>query len=83
MSAHSSARPQEILDRLRWVADGSGEQVDPPVDWRDAAGELYAALESCLGTLEAAGKCRQCGKPLGAYCIECAWPHKRKPGRER
>jgi hypothetical protein len=77
MSAKPTPDPKEVQARLHWVKAGSPELSVVPEEWRAVAVELYDALDLALTQLEAAGKCRKCGKPIGSYCLPCAWPHRR------
>jgi len=82
MSAETFKDPRGVLEKLGWVRTGSSEPPDARLeDWQAAAAELFEALDAALGQLDAAGLCRGCGKPLGSYCLECAWPHKRRSER--
>jgi hypothetical protein len=81
MNSRPSENPRRVLAKLAWVRTGSGEMPDAGLDWQTAAAELFNALDEALGQLDAAGLCRGCGKPLGSYCLECAWPHKRRSER--
>ena len=81
MSAKTTPDAKEVLARLHWVKAGDPESSAVPTDWQAAAEELYDALDATLKQLETAGLCRQCGEPLGLYCVRCAWPSKRQ--RER
>jgi hypothetical protein len=81
MSAKTTPDPTEVLARLRWVQAGKAELSAVPTDWQAVAEELYMALEAAHKQLEAAGLCRQCGEPLGLFCVQCAWPSRRR--RER
>jgi len=83
MSSEPSENPRGVLEKLAWVRNEIGKSPDAVLDWQTAAGELFDALDQALGRLDAAGMCRGCGKPLGAYCLECAWPHKRLRERLR
>jgi len=78
MSSEPSENPRRVLEKLAWVRNGIGQPPDAGLDWQRAAAELFDALDRALGQLDAAGLCRGCGKPLGTYCLECAWPHKRR-----
>jgi len=82
MSAKSTPEPKEVLARLHWVKAGNPELFVVPKDCQAVAVELYAALDATLMRLEAAGLCRGCGRPLGSYCLQCAWPHKRTHQRQ-
>ena len=82
MSDKTTLDLKEVLERLHWVKVGDPEQSGVPTDWRAAAVELYDALDATLMRLEAAGLCRQCGRPLGAYCVQCAWPSRRRRERQ-
>lgn len=74
MSAMSTPDPKQVLARLKWVKAGRpGEDADP-VNWKNAAEELFDTLETTCERLDAAGLCRKCGRPLGSYCVQCAWP---------
>jgi hypothetical protein len=81
MSSKTMPDPKQVLARLDWVKGGDHESLAAPTDWQDAAGELYDALDATLKQLEAAGLCRQCGEPLGLYCVKCAWPSRRRRKR--
>jgi hypothetical protein len=81
MSAKTTLDPRQVLTRLHWVKAGDPDLSAAPRDWQAVAGELYDALDASLKQLEAAGLCRQCGEPLGLYCVQCAWPSRRR--RER
>lgn len=83
MSSTTSEDPRRVLEMLAWVRTGSDDKPDTERGWQEAAGKLYAALDTALSQLAAAGLCRGCGKPLGSYCLECAWPHKRRTARLR
>ncbi len=82
MSATTAPDPKDVLARLHWVKAGSPELFAAPTEWRAAAAELYDALEATFTRLKAAGLCRGCGRPLGSYCAQCAWPHKRSRERQ-
>jgi hypothetical protein len=82
MSAKTTPDPKEVLERLHWVKAGDPEQSGVPTDWQAAAVELYDALDVTSRRLEAAGLCRQCGRPLGSYCMQCAWPSRRRRERQ-
>jgi len=77
MSVKPTPDPKEVLARLHWVKVGSPELSVFPREWSAAAVELYDSLDAALAQLEAAGKCRKCGRPIGSYCLQCAWPHRR------
>jgi hypothetical protein len=81
MSTKTTPDPKEVLSRLNWVKAGDPKLSAAPPDWQAVAGELYDALDTTLKQLEAAGLCRQCGESLGLYCVQCAWPSRRR--RER
>ncbi len=81
MSTRTTPDPKEVLARLNWLKAGYSETSSAPADWHAVASELYDALDATLAELEAAGLCRQCGEPLGLYCVRCAWPSRRR--RER
>ena len=83
MSVESARDLQEVYARLMWIESGASSAGLDRQDWQAAAVTLHAALGEALDHLKAAGFCRDCGKPLGAYCIECAWPHKRRDDRRR
>ncbi len=83
MSAHTAQDARAVLSRLAWVRSGEAPARTDQRDWQAAAQELFDTLGMALGQLEAAGLCRGCGKPLGAYCLECAWPHKRRSERRQ
>ena len=82
MSAKTMPDPTQVPARLDWVKGGDSESSAAPTEWQDAAGELYDALDTTLKQLEAAGLCRQCGRPLGSYCMQCAWPSRRRRERQ-
>ena len=82
MSTTTEPDPKQALARLHWVKAGYPELSAVPADWQAAAVELYDALAAPLKRLEAAGLCRRCGKSLGSYCIQCAWPHRRSRERQ-
>ena len=82
MSAKTTPDPEEVLARLHWVKSGSPESSAVPTDWQAVAEELYDALDATLKQLEVAGLCRQCGEPLGLYCVQCAWPSRRRRKRK-
>lgn len=82
MSATTEPDPREVLARLHWVKAGGPELCAVPADWQAVAVVLYDALDATLKRLETAGRCRGCGRPLGSYCVQCAWPHKRKRERQ-
>jgi hypothetical protein len=82
MSGKTTPDPEEVLERLHWVNAGSPESSVVPTDWRAAAAELYDTLDATLKRLAAAGLCRQCGRPLGSYCMQCAWPSRRRRERQ-
>jgi len=77
MSAKPTPDPKEMLLRLHWVKAGSPDLSVVPKEWQAVAAELYDALDATLAQLEAAGRCRKCGRPIGSYCLQCAWPHRR------
>jgi hypothetical protein len=81
MSAKTTPDPKEVLARLNWVKDGDPELPAAPADWQAVATELYDALDAARKQLEMAGLCHKCGEPLGLYCVQCAWPSRRR--RER
>ena len=81
MSTKTTPDPKQVLERLHWVRAGDLELSAAPTDWQVVAGELYDALDTALEQLEVTGLCRQCGEPLGLYCVRCAWPSRRR--RER
>lgn len=83
MSAELAQELRVVHTRLAWVGSDDGPADIDRQDWQAAAGELYDALGAALNGLEAARLCRGCGKPLGSYCLECAWPHKRRSERRR
>jgi ribosomal protein S12 methylthiotransferase accessory factor YcaO len=82
MSAKTTPDPKEVLERLHWVKAGHPESFAVPTDWQAAAVELYDALDATIERLEAAGLCRRCGRPLGSYCVQCAWPSRRRRERQ-
>jgi hypothetical protein len=82
MSAKTMPDPKEVLARLHWVKAGDPELSAVPTDWQAVSVELYDALDVTLKQLEAAGLCRRCGDPLGLYCVQCAWPSRRRRGRK-
>jgi hypothetical protein len=82
MSAKNTPDPEEVLERLHGVKVGDPEKSGVPTDWQAVAVELYDALDATLKRLEAAGLCRQCGRPLGSYCMQCAWPSRRRRERQ-
>jgi len=82
MSATTRPDPKEVLARLHWVKASDPELSPDPVDWRAATVDLYDALDATLKRLEAGGLCRGCGKPIGSYCVQCAWPHRRSRERQ-
>jgi hypothetical protein len=81
MSAKPTPDPKEVLARLHWVKADDPALITVPSDWQAVAAELYSALDATLKRLEAAGLCRGCGRPLGSYCVQCAWPHSRSHER--
>jgi hypothetical protein len=82
MSAKTTLDPKEVLERLHWVKAAHPELSAVPTDWQAVAVELYDALDATLKRLEAAGLCRRCGRPLGSYCVQCAWPSRRRRERQ-
>jgi hypothetical protein len=82
MSAIPTPDPKEVLARLHWLKAGDPELIAVPADWQAATIELYDALDATFKRLEAAGLCRGCGKPLGSYCVQCAWPHRKSRERQ-
>jgi hypothetical protein len=82
MSAEPTPDPKEVLARLHWVKADDPASITVPSDWQAVAAELYGALDATLKRLEAAGLCRGCGRPLGSYCVQCAWPHRRSHERQ-
>ena len=83
MSVKPSQDRRRVLEKLVWVRTGSSDRPAVELDWQTAAKELFDALDEALNQLDAAGLCRGCGKPVGSYCLECAWPHKRRSERLR
>jgi hypothetical protein len=83
MSAKTTSDPSEVLARMQWVKAGDPELSAVPTDWQAVVVQLYDALDASVKQLEAAGLCRQCGEPLGLYCVQCAWPSRRRRGRKR
>ncbi len=83
MSVDSAQDPSEVLGRLAWVRNDAAGAFQAPPDWQSAAEDLFDALSVALAKLESAGLCLGCGKPVGAYCLECAWPHKRRSERRQ
>lgn len=79
MAPQSKVEPKDVLARMGWVGEAEGSAS--PAEWQAAARQIFGALETAVRQLESSGLCRGCGKPLGAYCLECAWPHRRR--RER
>jgi hypothetical protein len=81
MCAGVRAEPKQVLEALRWVGEIQPDADAQSAEWQQAAVRLFDALQTALAKLDAAGVCRGCGKPLGAYCLECAWPNKRRSER--
>jgi hypothetical protein len=82
LSDKTTLDPKEVLERLHWVKAGGPELSTVPTDWQTVAVELYDALDATIKRLEAAGLCHQCGRPLGSYCVQCAWPSRRRRERQ-
>jgi hypothetical protein len=82
LSAIPTPDPKGVLARLHWVKAGNPDLFTVPTDCQAVAVELYDTLDATLKRLEAAGQCRGCGRPIGSYCIQCAWPHKRTRERQ-
>jgi hypothetical protein len=78
MSTKTTPDPKDVLARLQWVKVGDPESSATPADWQAVAGELYEALDAAARQLESMALCRQCGEPLGLYCVKCAWPSRRR-----
>lgn len=82
MSEKTHPDLQAVLSRYQWLgADPAAEPVKDP-DWPAIAQQLFQALEASIQTQQAEGLCRACGRALGSYCVQCAWPHRRKKDRQ-
>jgi len=81
MSANPAPGPKEVLARLHWVKAGDSELSAVAEDWQAVALKLYDALNATFQERELAGLCRGGGRPLGSYCVQCAWPHRRSHER--
>ena len=84
MSDKPTPDPKAVLEKYRHPAEcRNAEQPEEfghkaeSDEAEDAALELWNALDATLKQLEAAVLCRKCGRPLGSYCVQCAWPHRR------